>query len=123
MVNRRKFNTALLLDAAYVENLIGSAINNMRDAKNVDGSRIYKYHNVSSVIKFIDKYYNIKIVTASDSSVSSSHDVRASYRLFNSLYKKSASRYKIVAGNNFSFEPKEKLGKILLKAVEDLFRI
>lgn len=124
-MTRRNFNAALPLDCAYIENLIGTTINSMRDAKNLDGSRTYKYHNLSSVINFIDKYHNIKLVRASDSTVNleQGKQSRASYKLFCDIYRKSASRYKSSGKNNYSFEAKERIGMILLRAVDDLLRL
>lgn len=124
-MNRRTFNNAVNTDAAYVENLIGSAINSMRDAKNTDGARTYKYHNLSSVTNFINKYYNIKPINASINSVNTEQTkkAKASYKLFCDTYRKSASRYKSAGKNNFSFEAKKKLGYVLLKAVDDLLRV
>lgn len=129
MSNRRKFNTPVSLDNAYIENLVGMAINNMRDAKNIKGDYVYNYHNKSKVLEFIDKFYNIKIITDSNSpklnnkgGLTTCRTTLKSSDGFNEIYKRSANRYKSLGNNNYSFEAKERLTHVLLKAVENLLR-
>lgn len=121
---RRIFNTQSI-DHLYIENKIGQAINELRDMRDENNKFIHKYHNLTKVVSHLDKVHNVKINNSSIATLSleQSKQAKASYRTFKWLYTNKANKYKKASGNNYTFEPVETGPRLLLRAVEDLFRI
>lgn len=104
---RRQFDK-YKVDSLYIENLIGTAINELKCMVNINGEQVHTYHNLSIVKNHIDKYHNIKIT-------------REYNKLFSRLYTDKANSYERYKGNNFTFIPSVNKGSILLKSVQKLF--
>lgn len=109
---RRKFNT-YIIDEVYMDNLVGAAINNLRDMVDIKGNRVHEYHNQSKVQEHLDKVYNIKVNSS-----------QQSFDIFRSIYRNKATYYEKDKGSNYKFKPaKNRARSLLVKAVENLFRL
>lgn len=112
-------------DWLYIDNMIGQAINELRNQRTLEGKLVHKHHNLSKIVKHLDEYHNIKVNNSSLSSLNSEDSKRASssYKQFKALYTAKANNYVKAKGNNYTFTPVEKKTPFLLRAVNDLFRV
>lgn len=121
---RRQFDTYswTYLD---VENLIGGVINEMKFMRDVNGRLVHEYHNLTKVKQHLDKFHNIKFdaQTINSLPLDEQKKAKASYKMFSNIYKNKARKYKVYKGSNHTFIPIENKGVLLLRAVENLFRV
>lgn len=120
---RREWGQAIKVDHLYIENLIGAAINELRDMRDLQGKIVHTYHNLTKIKSHLDKYHNIKIDPGNGKTFEESREIKQSNKLIKNIYTEKANKYKRVKGNNYSFNPIENKPFLFLKAVGSVFRM